>query len=159
MARLKSRLVARHAWGVLLAVVVATLCAYGVGSVEAKATIPQAADTVLEMEPQLTPGKCKVYRTYYRTIVGPAAPLRWGKTDPSGFGLRHIRENHRFESRRIDWVLHNGRVIEQRGSTIIVQGQYPGDRNPFRVVYADNWNSNHCPGELLGIITAYRRTR
>ena len=142
---------------VLLVAVVATLCAYGVGSVETKAAT-QTADTLTqaEMEPQLTPGKCKVYRTYYRTIVGPAAPLRWGD---SKFGYRHIRNKHGFPSKRIDWVLHNGRVIEQSGSTIVVQGPYPGDKNPFRVVYADNWNSDRCPGELLGIITAYYKRR
>ena len=108
------------------------------------------------VEPQLTPGKCKVYRTYYRTIVGPAAPLRWGT---STWGYRHIRNEHGFQSKRIDWVLHNGRVIEQHGTSIVLQGQYPGDRNPFRIVYADNRNSKKCPGQLLGIITAYHRTR
>lgn len=109
-----------------------------------------------QMEPQLVPGKCKIYRTYYRTIVGAAAPLRWGD---SKFGYRHIRNKHGFRSKRIDWVLHNGRVLQQSGSTFIVQGTYPGDRNPFRVVYADNWNSDRCPGELLGIITAYYKAR
>jgi len=136
---------------------VATDLAAGVALASTYSQAP-ASDTLTAqmVEPQLTPGKCKVYRTYYRTIVGPAAPLRWGD---SKFGYRHIRNKHGFQSRRIDWVLHNGRVIQHSGKTYVLQGQYPGDRNPFRVVYADNFHSDRCPGLLLGIITAYHRTR
>jgi Ca2+-binding RTX toxin-like protein len=115
----------------------------------------EQVDVAAEVQALWDPPQCDVYRFYHSPVQPSKAglPLRWGNND---FGYRHIKNERRFESRRIGYVLEYGYRVSGDGTRQRWRKKYPGDRRYYYVVFDTTYKSNACPNEYLGVITAFR---
>jgi len=115
----------------------------------------ETVNVAAEVQALWDPPVCEVYR-YYHSPVQPSSnglPLRWGNND---FGYRHIKNERKFESRRIGYVLEYGYMVSKDGTRQRWRKKYPGDRKYYYVVFDSTYQSNACPNKYLGVITAFR---